>query len=75
MIRSFVVEVTDQRAPEIDLGVAKAGEVGAKRVGSRLLARPHGIGPLDRGVQSAMIALEQLETGRKARRHRRNSGK
>jgi hypothetical protein len=38
--------VTDQRAPEIDLGVAQAGEARAKHDGSRPLARQHGIGSI-----------------------------
>ena len=70
--------MTDQPAAEIDLGVAEAGEIGAKRLGR--FAREHGSGALDDtadcGVQRAVIALEQLETGREAWLHaRRNSGK
>jgi hypothetical protein len=58
------------RAPEIDLSVAKTAEVGAELVKAGCFAREHGGGALDdatdRGMERAMIALEQLETRRKA---------
>ena len=66
----LVVEVADQGAPELDLRVAETAEVGAERVRAGRFAREHGGGALDdaadRGMERAMIALEQLETGRKA---------
>jgi hypothetical protein len=67
----LVVEVAQEVASEIDMGIVETRELGVELGAVGVLRHENDVRALDdaadRGVQRRVVALEQLEAGREAR--------